>query len=1362
MQELNRQMMTLPELRELEEIIRFGTGPAAVSGVSGVHRAMLGAALRQETKRPLAVLCADEQEARRMAADLAALTGEECVTLFAREWQLRDRVSASHSFEQERLDALCRMAFGRTGIVVATVDGMMQRTLPPTALRDAVLTLRLGEEHDLRALAERLTAAGYVRCEQVEGAGQFAVRGGILDVYSPMSAPVRVEFFDTEIDAMGEFDVATQRRTKNLEELTVLPAAEVLPFAAEGGRDAMLARMEHAAAQLAKKVTTEKTAAAIRADMDRLREGLPLGGMDRYLAAAYPTAVCAADYLPEGSIVLVCEGSRVMERAKGCAFEWSEDLKILLEEGVLAGQFASLAVELEDLTRRLRGSFPLLLCDSLPTSRYLALPRAMLSINARQLPSYGGSLETAAADMEHYLAAGSGVLVLCGNETRAKNFHRLLEERGVRARLDLSDQMLPAAGETVIGLGALSAGCEYPQLRLVILTEGQLLAPVSGKAPRAVRQKKDSSRQKLRSYTDLTPGDLVVHQRHGIGRFVGMERIRVDGADKDYIKIAYAGSDSLYVPATQLDMVSKYIGSHGGGEEGEHVKLNKLGGTDWTKAKSRAKAAAKDLAKGLIKLYAERQRRPGFAFSPDSTWQREFEDAFDYEETDDQLRAIAEIKSDMERSRPMDRLLCGDVGYGKTEVALRAVMKCVLDGKQAAILVPTTVLAQQHYATAINRFRSFPVTIEVLSRFKTPAQKKKILQSAAEGKIDLLIGTHSLLQKGLHFKDLGLLVIDEEQRFGVTHKEKLKELSKQVDTLTLSATPIPRTLNMALSGIRDMSTIEMPPQDRQPVQTYVLEHDWGVIAEAIRRELSRGGQVYYLHNRVETIDRCAAQLKKLLGEEVSIAVAHGKLDEKGLSHVMQQFSDGEAQILVCTTIIETGIDIPNVNTLIIEDADRLGLAQLHQIRGRIGRSARRAYAYMTYRPGKILTEAAAKRLTAIREYAEFGSGFRIAMRDLEIRGAGNLLGPEQSGYMMSVGYDMYLQLLEEAVLEERGEKKASRTDCSADLTVSANLPESYIPSPEQRMDIYRRIAVAHGKLDEKGLSHVMQQFSDGEAQILVCTTIIETGIDIPNVNTLVIEDADRLGLAQLHQIRGRIGRSARRAYAYMTYRPGKILTEVAAKRLTAIREYAEFGSGFRIAMRDLEIRGAGNLLGPEQSGYMMSVGYDMYLQLLEEAVLEERGEKKASRTDCSADLTVSANLPESYIPSPEQRMDIYRRIAAVRTREESQDLLDELLDRYGEPPASTLALLDVAMLRGEACAAGIRDISQRGDTITFTFGGEMPVEAVMRVCAMGKNKRRLTLSAGIEPKLALRLEGGEKPLPAALELVESIAPAEGA
>ncbi|MBQ1603036.1 MAG: DEAD/DEAH box helicase, partial [Oscillospiraceae bacterium] len=548
---------------------------------------------------------------------------------------------------------------------------------------------------------------------------------------------------------------------------------------------------------------------------------------------------------------------------------------------------------------------------------------------------------------------------------------------------------------------------------------------------------------------------------------------------------------------------------------------------------------------------------------------REFEDAFDFAETEDQLRAIEEIKADMESKTPMDRLLCGDVGYGKTEVALRAVMKCILDGKQAALLVPTTVLAQQHYATAVNRFRSFPVTIEVLSRFKTPQQKKKVLEETAAGRVDLLIGTHSLLQKNMRFKDLGLLIIDEEQRFGVTHKEKLRELARQVDTLTLTATPIPRTLNMALSGIRDMSTIEMPPSDRQPVQTYVLEHDWGVIADAIRRELSRGGQVYYLHNRVETIDRCALQLRKLLGEEVAIAVAHGKMDERTLSSVMHQMADGEIQVLVCTTIIETGIDISNVNTLIIEDADRLGLAQLHQIRGRIGRSARRAYAYMTYRPGKILTE-------------------------------------------------------------------------------------------------------------------------------------------------------------------------------------------VAAKRLTAIREYAEFGSGFRIAMRDLEIRGAGNLLGPEQSGYMMSVGYDMYLQLLEEAVLEERGEKKKARADCSADLTISANLPESYIPSPEQRMDIYRRIAALRTQDESRDLLDELMDRYGDPPQSVLALLDVALLRTAASEVGVCDVTQRGDTLTFSFGTDFPVEAVMRVCTAPKNKHRLTLRAGTEPKLALKLRSGEDTLQSALDLIEDL------
>ena len=529
-------------------------------------------------------------------------------------------------------------------------------------------------------------------------------------------------------------------------------------------------------------------------------------------------------------------------------------------------------------------------------------------------------------------------------------------------------------------------------------------------------------------------------------------------------------------PPTQLDLVSKYIGSGG---ENQTVRLNKLGGDQWQKAKAKAKAAAKDLAAGLIQLYAERKRRPGFAFAADSPWQKEFEESFEYAETDDQLRAIAEIKHDMESPAPMERLLCGDVGYGKTEVALRAAMKCILDGKQCAILVPTTVLARQHYQTAMRRFFGFPVEIALLSRYSTPGQKKDILKKTLAGSVDLLIGTHSLLQKSVVFKDLGLLIVDEEQRFGVSHKEKLKEMSKGVDVLTLSATPIPRTLNMALSGLRSMSTIEEPPRDRQPVQTFVMEQDEKAVCDAIRRELLRGGQVYYLHNRVENIEHVALRLQKLLGGGVSVGVAHGKMDEEQLSRVMDDMVEGKIQVLVCTTIIETGIDIPNVNTLIVEDADKLGLAQLHQLRGRVGRSARRASAYLLYRPEKALTEIAEKRLTAIREFAEFNAGFQIAMRDLEIRGAGNLLGAEQSGHMMDVGYDMYLKLLEEAVLEEKGEKPPVRTECAADLSVTANIPEKYVPSAEQRMDLYRRIALIRTEADADDLTdELIDRFGD--------------------------------------------------------------------------------------------------------------------------------------------------------------------------------------------------------------------------------------------------------------------------------------------
>ena len=690
---------------------------------------------------------------------------------------------------------------------------------------------------------------------------------------------------------------------------------------------------------------------------------------------------------------------------------------------------------------------------------------------------------------------------------------------------------------------------EYPLSKIAVLTEGQLIARSEPKRKPA-KKTGSTNRQKLNSFTDLTPGDLVVHENYGIGRFVAMEQIKVDGAVKDYIKIAYQGSDTLFVPATQLDLVSKYIG--GGGED-SNVKLNKIGSDAWQKTKAKARKAAKDMAGELIQLYAARKRQSGYAFSADAPWQKEFEDNFPYPETDDQLRCIADIKHDMESPIPMDRLLCGDVGFGKTEVALRAVMKAVMDGKQVAILVPTTVLAQQHYQTAVARFRGFPVTIDVLSRFRTPKMQQQTLQKLRAGSVDLIIGTHKLLQKTVQFKDLGLLIVDEEQRFGVSHKERLKELSKGVDVLTLSATPIPRTLNMALSGIRDMSTIEQPPADRYPVQTFVMEYSEPIVDDAIRREIERGGQVYYLHNRTETIDQCAAAIKRRI-------------------------------------------------------------------------------------PG------------------------------------------------ISVG-------------------------------------------------------VAHGQMGEDALGDVMQSMAEGEIQVLVCTTIIETGLDIPNANTLIIENADRFGLSQLHQLRGRVGRSTRHAYAYFTYRPEKNLTEVAEKRLSAIRDFAEFGSGFKIAMRDLEIRGAGNLLGAEQSGHMSSVGYDMYLKLLDEAVLEEKGEAPKA-PECTADLNVTANVDKDYVSRGEERMDLYRRMAAIRSQEDADDLLDEIVDRYGEPPKGVLNLIDIALLRAKARQVGIKDIRQKSGDVLFTLSN-LNFEAVGALCSDPDYKQRVTfLASAKEPTLRFKLANG--------------------
>ena len=927
--------------------------------------------------------------------------------------------------------------------------------------------------------------------------GQFAL--SILDFFSPAHPkPVRVEFFGDEIDAMGLFDPDTQRRIENLGAAEILPAAEVLPQFTPGGYGGLLEGLDRLISQAKRRKGNETLVQTLEEDRERLAASTAFPAMDRYIALIYPVMATAADYFPEDAVVVLSESPRVAERGKSYLWQLGEDAKALMERGELAGELADFARTFEELTEVL-ADWPVCYLDAFTSSRYPQRPRTLLNLLTKQLPSYGASLETAVSDLAHYVSDGFRTVVLVSSEQRALNLQALLREQKMTTAVDFQLHELPGYGKAVIAVGGLTAGMEYPVGRFAVLTEGQSLL---GKKRMS---KPVTNRQKLGSYADLSPGDLVVHEHHGVGRFLEMTKMTVDGVQKDYVKIAYAGADVLYVPATQLDLVSKYIGS---GEDAQETrKLSRLGGTDWEKAKTRAKKAVKDLAKGLIQLYAERQRQPGFAFSPDSPWMKEFEDEFEYAETDDQLRCIAEIKQDMEQARPMDRLLCGDVGYGKTEVAFRAIMKCVLDGKQAAILVPTTVLARQHYLTAKQRFAKHPVEIDVVSRFRTQTQMKDTLRRLEQGGIDLLIGTHRLFQKDVKFKDLGLLVIDEEQRFGVQHKEKLKELSKQVDVLTLSATPIPRTLNMALSGIRDMSTLEEPPADRQPVQTYVLEHDWGVLSDAMRRELERGGQVYYLHNRVETITRTAARIKEMLGEDVAVAVAHGKMSQEELNDVMTRMSDGEVDVLVCTTIIETGIDIANANTLIIEDADHMGLAQLHQIRGRVGRSTRRAYAYLTYRRGKVLTEVASKRLGAIREFAEFGSGFKIAMRDLEIRGAGNVLGPEQSGFLLSVGYDMYLKLLEEAVLEERGEKPERPTECAADLSVAASIPDRYVPSPEQRMDLYRRIAAIRSEADaDDVMDELIDRYGDPPRTVNNLISV-----------ALLRADAARNGISQIDQ-----------------------------------------------------------------------------------------------------------------------------------------------------------------------------------------------------------------------------------------------------
>ena len=1040
---LKAGMHKLPEYMQLRQAVESNALPAVATGLSGIHKATIINALVQDTNKTALLLAADEAEAQRICQDLTSM-GLRSFIYPTRDFTFRNVESASREYEHQRIQVLSRILKHDCDVVVACMDAALQYTIPPNELEGRMIELKKGQTVSLEQVVQSLVRCGYVRAEQIDGTGQFAVRGGILDFFTPDAPyPVRIEFWGDEIDTIGLFDLESQRRTETVDAIMLAPSVEVLV----DNPSELADKIEKHASSLRGK-TAPKAKEILQMECDQLRNGRHFHCADKYITMLYDRTATLLDYFSlNDTLVFVSEFHKGKERIRTTQWQWAEDVKEYLEEGVLCRGLDTYSGDWIYIQSQLEKRSTVCL-EAFVRGTYEVPVRTLLNITARQLSVWGGSIALLEEDLQAMQSSGLTCIVLGGTEKTASNIATDLKEKGLSVVYMPDMSEIPDKG-VIITTGTLSAGMEFPAAGFGIITHGRH----TGKA--AAKKRKNKHAQELYSLSELTVGDYIVHASHGIGVFEGIHKINMQGMVKDYIKVRYAKKDTLYVPVTQLDLVSKYIGPR----EDATVKLSKLGGQDWQKTKARVRAAVKDMAKELIRLYAQRMQAKGHAFSPDTEWQRDFEAHFEFEETEDQLRCIKEIKHDMELSSPMDRLLCGDVGFGKTEVALRAAFKCVSDSCQCALLVPTTILAWQHYQNISKRMEGFPVRIELLSRFRTPKQQEDILKRLKRGEIDMIVGTHRLVSKDVQFHNLGLLIVDEEQRFGVAQKERLKDSYKNVDVLTLSATPIPRTLNMALSGIRDMSVIEEAPHDRHPVQTYVLEHDQGIICDAIRRELRRGGQAYYLHNNVESIERVAASLQNQI-PEAKVGFAHGKMTESELSEIWRKLLEQEIDVLVCTTIIETGVDVPNVNTLIIENADCMGLSQLHQIRGRVGRSSRRAYAYFTFTRNKILTAVAQKRLSAIREFTEFGSGFKIAMRDLEIRGAGNILGGEQHGHMETVGYDLYLKLLGEAVKMEKGELPSAPVDneCLVDMQVQAHIPERYIENLSQRLDIYRRIA----------------------------------------------------------------------------------------------------------------------------------------------------------------------------------------------------------------------------------------------------------------------------------------------------------------
>lgn len=1040
-----------------------------VYGVTGSLKSLLAGLIAMDQKKPVLYIVENPQRAKEVFDDLNNLLTGYSVNYYPTLDILPFEVIArSHETQRKRLEVMQALLDGQDIIVVTTMEAIKKVLISPEVFRAASVDLKVGKRVDIAQLLGQLIAIGYQRVELVEDKGQVSLRGGIMDIYcSTEENPFRLEFFDDEIESIRIFSPENQRSIGKTKEISIFPAAEF--FLIQQEKDAAITLIESDAEQILKNMVRkgnkegyDNLKLRVKEIIENLRQDQYFPGYEQYLPYFNKKKYSLLDYFSELPVIIVDEPNRQKDSALHSEKETQETYKILLEKGrVLPAQIGNY-FQVEELVH---------LFNRCHQIHFSLLPKKpawfekvnLLGITAKTPGLFMGKTRLLADELKEWRRQRIAMLIYVNSSERGERLRKSLWDMGVESVLAENEFQLQP-GKVYIGTGQLTGGFEIANWKIAVLTEHELFHQPKKRVPRKMFQEG----KRVTVLEDLKVGDYVVHTNHGIGRYMGIEKLAVGEAERDYLVIKYQGEDKLYVPTDQSGLLQKYFS-----QEGQLPKLSKLGGNEWNKIKNKVKSAVKDLAEELLALYATRESLPGFAYSPDSPWQRDFEEAFPYEETPDQLRAIREVKQDMERKRPMDRLICGDVGYGKTEVAMRAAFKAVTDGKQVAVLVPTTVLAQQHYNTFRERFEGFAVNVKSLSRFRSAKEQKEIINEVKTGKVDIIIGTHRLLSKDLVFKDLGLLIVDEEQRFGVMHKEKIKKMRALVDVLTLTATPIPRTLNMALAGVRDMSIIETPPEDRYPVQTFVVEHSPQLIREAIRREIGRGGQVYYVHNRIEDIDRVAGFVRELV-PEANIGIGHGRIAEDQLEKIMLDFMEGHIDVLISTTIIESGLDISNVNTIIIDDADKLGLSQLYQLRGRVGRSNRIAYAYLTYNKDKILSEVAEKRLNAIREFTELGSGFKIAMRDLEIRGAGNILGAEQHGHVAAVGFDLYCRMLEEAVKEAKGEVKPQEKEITIDLQVKAYIPQEYIYDSGTKIDFYQRIYAAKDSAEIKMLAEELQ------------------------------------------------------------------------------------------------------------------------------------------------------------------------------------------------------------------------------------------------------------------------------------------------